>query len=51
MGNVTVDHKHIPIVLRHSDRIRAQKLAKKLKAQLLSGEFTLSEPVDTITYG
>jgi putative methanogenesis marker 16 metalloprotein len=51
MGQVTLEDKNIPIVLRHSDRIRAEKLAKKLKSLIFSGEFTLSEPVGHITYG
>lgn len=50
LGEVALGEKNIPIVLRHSDRIRAEKLAKDLKSQLLSGEFTLSEPLDSIKY-
>jgi putative methanogenesis marker 16 metalloprotein len=50
MGKVTIDKKDIPIVLRHSDRIRAEKIAKKLKELLLTGEFNLSEPVGNIRY-
>jgi putative methanogenesis marker 16 metalloprotein len=51
LGQVAIGDKKIPIVLRHSDRIRAEKLAKKLKADLLSSTFTLSEPVGEIKYG
>jgi putative methanogenesis marker 16 metalloprotein len=50
MGEVTVDDKHIPVVLRHSDRIRAGKSAKRLKERILSGEFLLSEPVGSINF-
>jgi putative methanogenesis marker 16 metalloprotein len=50
MGNVSLGDKQIPIVLRHSDRVRAEKLAKRLKNKLLSGEFELSEPIDDINY-
>jgi ferredoxin len=50
MGNVSVEGKEVPIVLRHSDRIRAEKLAKILKEKIQSGEFSLSEPVGPITF-
>lgn len=50
MGKISVGEKEVPVVLRHSDRIRAEKLAKKLKEKIQSGEFTLSEPVGPITF-
>ncbi len=50
MGKVRLGNKEIPIVLRHSDRIRAEKLAKKLRDKIISGEFELSEPVGEIKY-
>ena len=50
MGNITLGDKKIPVVLRHSDRLRAEKLSKVLKAKLLSGEFKLSESVDKIKF-
>jgi putative methanogenesis marker 16 metalloprotein len=50
MGSVKLDTRDIPVVLRHSDRIRAEKLTKRLKKLLLSGDFTLSEPVGAIEY-
>jgi putative methanogenesis marker 16 metalloprotein len=50
MGAVILNDKKIPVVLRHSDRIRAEKLAKKLKADILSGEFELAGPVDEIKF-
>ena len=51
MGEVKINDRSIPIVLRHSDRIRAEKLAKRLKKSIISGEFALSEPLDKIEYG
>ncbi len=50
LGQVTLNDKKIPVVLRHSDRIRAEKLANKLKNDIISGEFELSEPVDKIKF-
>jgi putative methanogenesis marker 16 metalloprotein len=50
LGKVSIDKTEIPIVLRHSDRIRAEKIAKKLKVMLANNEFSLSEPVGTINY-
>jgi hypothetical protein len=50
MGEVAVEDKKIPIVLRHSDRIRAERTAKDLKKRILEGEFILSEPVGDIEF-
>jgi uncharacterized protein (DUF39 family) len=41
-------HQDVPIVLRQSDRKRAEELAEKLKEKILSGEFTLNEMVERI---
>lgn len=50
MGEVTVVDKKIPVVLRHSDKIRAERTARDLKKRILEGEFILSEPVDEIQF-
>ncbi len=48
LGKVTFDGKEVPIVQRLSDRVKAEKAAKDLKAKLMDGSFRLSEPVDLI---
>ncbi len=35
MGEVTVDDKKIPVVLRHSDKIRAERSTKRLKEKII----------------
>ncbi len=50
IGEVKVEDKNIPIVLRHSDRIRAERTAKDLKKRIQQGEFLLSEPVGDIEF-
>ncbi|SDF52019.1 putative methanogenesis marker 16 metalloprotein [Methanolobus vulcani] len=41
-------HQDVPIVLRQSDRKRAEEMAEKLKEKILSGEFKLNEMVERI---
>jgi putative methanogenesis marker 16 metalloprotein len=48
MGNIEIDGKSVPITLRQSDRIRAMKLAKRLKNKILDGSFILSEKIDSL---
>ena len=38
--------KEVPITLRQSNRSKANKLAKKLKNQIVEREFLLTEPRD-----
>jgi putative methanogenesis marker 16 metalloprotein len=40
--------KSIPVVLRQSDRLRAEKLTGELKRQILDGTFKITEPVGRI---
>ncbi len=40
--------RSIPVVLRQSDRLRAEKLAAELKRRILDGTFKMTEPVGRI---
>lgn len=40
--------RSIPVVLRQSDRLRAEKLADDLKRRILDGSFEMTEPVGRI---
>jgi putative methanogenesis marker 16 metalloprotein len=48
MGEVEIDDRKVPITLRQSDRARAIKLAKRLNARILSGDFKIAEKVGSI---
>ncbi|MDD2836441.1 MAG: homocysteine biosynthesis protein, partial [Methanothrix sp.] len=39
----------IPVVLRQSDRLRAQRLAEELKSRIIKGSFRMAEPVERIS--
>jgi len=43
--------KEVPITLRQSNRSKANKLAKKLKSQIVEREFLLTEPSDYLDKG
>ncbi len=45
MGELEVDGREIPIVLRQSDRYGANKLAELLKKKIVDGSFRLSYPL------
>jgi putative methanogenesis marker 16 metalloprotein len=40
--------RSIPVVLRQSDRLRAERLAEDLKRRILNGSFRMAEPVEHI---
>jgi Fe-S-cluster-containing hydrogenase component 2 len=40
--------RSIPVVLRQSDRLRAERLAEDLKRKILGGDFKMTMPVGTI---
>jgi putative methanogenesis marker 16 metalloprotein len=40
--------RSIPVVLRQSDRLRAEKLAEELKRRIIEGSFEMTEPVGRI---
>lgn len=40
--------RSIPVVLRQSDRLRAEKLADELKRRIMDGSFEMTEPVGRI---
>ncbi|HNX10037.1 MAG TPA: 4Fe-4S binding protein, partial [Methanothrix sp.] len=40
--------RSIPVVLRQSDRLRAEKLADELKKRIMGGSFEMTEPVGRI---
>jgi hypothetical protein len=48
MGEVKIDNRFVPITLRQSDRVRANKLAKSLARKIMKGEFVISEKVGSI---
>lgn len=48
MGTIKCQNREIPIVLRHSDRVSANKQTIKLKNMLIKGEFELTEALDVI---
>lgn len=50
MGSVNCQDKKIPIVLRHSDRLRADKLTERLKKLIISGEFEITDPLEKIKF-
>ncbi len=39
----------IPVVLRQSDRLRAERLAEELKRRIMDGSFQMAEPVERIS--
>ena len=40
--------RSIPVVLRQSDRLRAERLAEDLKRRIINGSFRMAEPVERI---
>jgi putative methanogenesis marker 16 metalloprotein len=48
LGSISVCGKTVPVVLRQSDRLRAQKLANELKRCVLEGSFRIDPPVSRI---
>ena len=48
MGTIPLNGRTIPIILRHSDRKGAIKLADELKKLIESGSFLLTEPVERL---
>jgi putative methanogenesis marker 16 metalloprotein len=40
--------RSIPVVLRQSDRLRAERLAVDLKSRIINGSFCMAEPVERI---
>jgi putative methanogenesis marker 16 metalloprotein len=48
LGTLSFDKREVPIILRQSDRMRAQKLAEDLKERILDGRFQLSEMSERI---
>ncbi|RJS72162.1 methanogenesis marker 16 metalloprotein [ANME-2 cluster archaeon] len=45
MGTIPLHNRDIPIILRHSDRKRATRLADELKEMIENGSFLLTEPI------
>ncbi len=45
LGHITVNDMKVPITLRQSNRARANKLAERLKEEIIGGDFILTEPV------
>jgi hypothetical protein len=39
--NIDERDVNVPIILRQSDRLRANRLSQKLRKMIISGEFTL----------
>jgi len=50
MGSVEVGGRKVPITIRQSDRVRAERLARDLKARILDGSFTMTEKVGDLTF-
>lgn len=48
LGSVRVLDRDVPVVLRQSDRARAERLAVHLKHRILEGTFRITEPVEKI---
>jgi hypothetical protein len=48
MGEIPLHGKTIPIILRHSDRKGAIKLADELKKRIEVESFLLTEPVERL---
>ncbi|MCS7139784.1 MAG: methanogenesis marker 16 metalloprotein [Candidatus Nezhaarchaeota archaeon] len=48
LGNIIVDGRVVPIVLRQSSRRKARELASRLKMLVEEGAFLLKEPVDEL---
>jgi putative methanogenesis marker 16 metalloprotein len=48
LGRISVCGKVVPVVLRQSDRLRAQSLANDLKRRVLEGSFRIGEPASRI---
>ncbi|MHA1300307.1 MAG: methanogenesis marker 16 metalloprotein [Candidatus Helarchaeota archaeon] len=48
MGRIKLGNKWIPVVLRQSDRVGANKLAGELKELILKGEFPITKATDRI---
>jgi putative methanogenesis marker 16 metalloprotein len=50
LGSLHVLDREVPVRLRQSDRLRAQKLAIDLKERILEGSFRMTPPVDRIFF-
>ncbi len=50
LGTITLKEKSIPITLRQSDRVGAEKLMHLLKKQIKQQKFTLKERIDEIQH-
>ena len=50
MGSINVEGEEVPITLRQSNRLLAERLALELKVMMKKGEFLLSEPVAPLTF-
>lgn len=48
LGEITVNGRVVPIVLRQSDRARAEALCQDLKDRILKREFTLTEKMEDL---
>jgi putative methanogenesis marker 16 metalloprotein len=48
LGRISVCGKTVPVVLRQSDRLRAQRLADDLKRRVLEGSFRIAKPASRI---
>lgn len=49
LGSIRLGEREIPIVLRQSDRLRAQQMAEDLKERIEDGSFRMSAPVQRIS--
>ncbi|MCJ7445541.1 MAG: methanogenesis marker 16 metalloprotein [Methanotrichaceae archaeon] len=50
LGSIRIFDKDIPVSLRQSDRLRAQKLAEELKERILDDSFKIAPPVERISF-
>jgi putative methanogenesis marker 16 metalloprotein len=48
LGEIPIDGRRVPIVLRQSDRARALRLCEELKQRILGGRFTLTGKTDDV---
>lgn len=48
LGAVRLFGRDVPVVLRQSDRARAERLAVDLKRRIIEGKFSITEPVERI---
>ncbi|MDD1758253.1 MAG: methanogenesis marker 16 metalloprotein [Methanotrichaceae archaeon] len=50
LGSIRIFDKYIPVNLRQSDRLRANKLAEDLKEKILDGSFKIAPSVERISF-